>query len=207
MGNPFLNAIDKQDTLISLIEDYYTESINSQAADAGDGTVTFNVISHNFVDEDRVAIAGVTNADDYNATFDIKVLTETTIKVTLVYNADADFTNATITSIHVFNNMEVQLDKDEYCAIVLDIDDTNIQPNASLLYIPKETYYPLMIINRVGNFPSGKNIQIRACRRYISVKLKEILELLNCKVVGNIGRIDTVWSGTKVCVIATTLEF
>jgi len=207
MGNPFLEPIDKQDTLKGLIEDYYESTIVSQANN-GDGTVTLTLGSHNFVDDDRLTIAGVTGADDYNDTFDIVSLDGNDVVITVTYNASAVFTSATITSVSVFNNLLVKLSRDDFCAIIIDVDDTDVIPVGGNEFVSSSTYYPLIVMDRIGAFSTGNNTQVRACRRYISVKLYEILDMLKCKVIGNkIARTETIWSGEKVSLISVTIEY
>jgi len=153
MGNPFLEPIDKQDTLKGLIEDYYETTIVSQA-DNGDGTVTLSLGSHHFVTDDRLTIAGVTGADDYNDTFDIISIVLNDVVITVTYNASAVFTSATITSVSVFNNLLVQLSRNDFCAIIVDIDDTGTIPVGGNEFVTSDTFYPIVVIDRIGAFSS-----------------------------------------------------
>jgi len=207
MGNPFLEPIDKQDTLKGLIEDYYESTIVSQVNN-GDGTVTLTLGSHHFVDEDRLTIAGVTGATNYNDTFEIVSIDGNDVVITVTYVGSAVFTSATITSVNVFNNFLVKLSGNEFCAILIDVDDTGIIPVGSNEFVSSETFYPIVVMDRISAFSDGKNTQVRACRRYISVKLYEILDLLKCRIIGNkIARTETIWGGEKVSIISVTIEY
>ena len=207
MGNPFLEPVDKQDTLIGLIESYYETTIASQVNN-GNGTVTLSLGSHHFVDEDRLTISGVTGADGYNDNFEIVSLVDDDVTITVEYNARAVFTSAAITSVCVFNNLLVDLSSKEFCAIIVDIDDTGVTPVASNVFVSGETFYPLIVMDRINAFSTGNNTQVRACRRYVSVKLYEILDLLECKIIGNkIARTETIWSNKKVSLISVTIEY
>ena len=207
MGNPFLEPIDKQDTLIGLIEDYYKTTIASQVNN-GDGTVTLSLDSHHFVDNDRLTMTGVTGASAYNDSFEIVSLVNNDVTITVTYNAGAVFTSATITSVSVFNNLLVDLSSKNFCAIIIDVDDTNVIPVAGRDFVSSETFYPIVVMDRIDAFSTGNNTQVRACRRYVSVKLYEILDLLKCKIIGNkIARTETIWSNKKVSLISVTIEY
>ena len=207
------DAITKQDTLVDLVRNYYTNDIASQA-DSGDNVI-FTVGSHHFVEDDTVLIEGVVDGSGdaiavYNNSFTILSVGATTITVELEYDAAAVFTNATMNSVRVYNNMFVDLEQNNFCSVIIDIDDTLLIQSASHAHIPGKTYYPIIVMDTIHHFTIGNNIQVRATRKYISTKLDEILELFEnkcCKVIGSINRSESVWSNEEVSLIATTLEY
>lgn len=218
MANSLYDAIDKADTIVSLIRDYYTNGIASQSQDSQNSdNVEFTVGTHHFVENDMVLIAGIVDSNgedisEYNSSFKVLSVTNTTVTVELEYNSEAVFTNATMNSVRVYNNVFVNLGRYDFCSVIVDIDDTLLIPSASHSHIPGKTFYPLIVINTIHNFTKGNNTQVRATRRYVSVKMDEILELLEdslscCKVVNSVNRSEDVWSNSEVSLIATTLEY
>lgn len=208
------DAIDNQDNLVDVVNNYYTCSVSSQTSASNGEKVIFNIPNNNFVENDRIQLAD-TGVEDYNDVFEVENINGDDFTVTLDYNsnASASITNGDVTanSLRIYNNYLVRVPEDKFPICIIDIDDTRLINNAGNEIIPDKTFYPLMIINSIENFDSGDNIQVRACRRYISYKFDEVLNLLTSetgiKVIPNISRKETVFNRQKVSLIAINFEY
>ena len=201
-------SLDKQDLLREEIESKYTHSISSQASNAS-GNVVFNIPNHNFVKYDVLKVTG-TDFDGYNDSFKVQSITNNDVELNVSYNASASVSGASTNSVRVYNNYLIKMSRDDFCAVMLDIDDTLLKKTAGNLHIPQETFYPIVIINSIDNFPEGDNVQVMKTRRYNSHKMNEILELIEderIEVVPNVSRKETIWNNHRVSLMATTLQY
>ena len=213
-------SISIQDTIIASIKALFTHSISSQADSVGYLVFTISE-EHDFQDGGILKISGVIDGDgldlgDYNQTFKIhRMISSTEVVVAkeqsefgfeVEYDATADFSGATVTNIRVHNDPTKPFDDKDYPIVLVDIDDTIVNKESSGMFIPDETYFPISVLHRLYQFTEGQTTQLRACRYFVAYKLQQILDEIRLKVVGNVGRLETIWGSEEVSVIGVTVK-
>lgn len=214
----FTKAIEKQDTLLSTINGYFTRGLVSQS-DNGDGTVTFETDSnHNFVVGDHVvlyvSIDSNNNITEYTGydtglmRYEVTAITDNTFTITITYDGDVDVSSAYVRSVFVYNNDQMNIGSaKKYPLLVVEARDTDSVGNNTNDFIPAETQFVLAFCDALSHHDKGDNKQIRSCRIFNEAKLEFILDNIKKKILSqNIRRGEFKWYTVDISFIDVEIE-
>lgn len=214
----FTKAIEKQDIIISFVNNMFTRRLISQT-DNGDGTVKFETDSnHNFISGDYIVLYETIDADNnitkysgYDTTltrYKILSVFENTFTIELTYNSEIDITKIYARSVFVYNNDEIDIrTSKKYPILFVVAKDTFSIENNSNEFIPAETEFVLTMCDALAHHQNGDNTQIRSSRLYCETKLNLILDNINKKIVSNnIRRGEFKWYNIDISFIDVVIE-